>query len=79
MGFNKVFDSRRRANEIVHFENGLRSVDPARRHANEVHSVGFLVEHLHMALDPLVGPEPWFDNQDTARIQMASHRTNSAK
>ena len=33
MGFNQIFDSRRRADEIVHVKDGLRSVDPARRHA----------------------------------------------
>ncbi len=32
-----------------------------------------------MACNPLVGPQPWFDNEDTARIQVASHRTNSAR
>ena len=79
MGFNKMFYSRWRTNEVVHLKNGLGPVDSARRHANEVYSVSLLVEHLHMACDPLIGPQPWFDNEDTARIQMTSHRTNSAR
>ena len=79
MGFNEVFDPRRRANEMVHVKNGPGSVEPAHRHANEAYSVGLLIEHLHMACHPLVGPQPRFDNEDSARIQMAGHRTNSAR
>ncbi len=79
MNLNKVLDSRRRANEIVHFKNGLRFVEPARRHAYEVYSVSLLIEHLHMASDPLVRPQPWLDDKDTAGIQMTSHRINSTR
>ena len=78
MDFNKVFDSRRRANEIVHFENGLRSLGPASRHANEAYSVFLLIDYLHTARDPLVRPQPWFDDEDTAMIQVAGHGPNSA-